>query len=211
MSNLIEQLNWRYATKKFDPSKILSSEDLDQLLEAARLAPSSFGLQPWKIIVVKNVELRQKIQAVAWNQSQVTEASDLIVFCAKNEFSDELIVEYITETARQTGVEVKDLAGFQKMLSEFKQSQTPESGKAWMERQVYIALGFVLFAAAQLRVDACPMEGFDPAQVGKILKIDEQGLHAIAICPVGYRSTEDTHADESKVRYAKTEVVEVIA
>lgn len=205
----MKALSWRYATQKFDTTKNLSPEQLDGLLEAARLAPSSFGLQPWKMVVVKDPELRQQLRAAAWNQPQITEASDLVVFCNKTGVDTALIDGYLQAIAEVRGQSLEDLANFKKTLVGFKDGLTPEKAQIWCQKQAYIALGFLLTAAAVAQIDACPMEGFDHAAFTKLLGVDADGFEATVVCALGFRSADDKVAERKKVRLPFEKVVEL--
>lgn len=200
-------LNWRYATKKFDPAKTISEKNLKEILDALRLSPSSFGLQPWKFLVIKDKALRQELRKYAWDQPQVTDASHLIVLCVKTGMDAEYIKDFIRRTASARGTPVEALAGYQDMMLGFLKSMKPEDTANWMKHQVYIALGVLLGECAHRQIDACPMEGFDPQKFDEVLKLKELGLHATVLCTVGYRAADDHYAKLAKVRFAEDEVV----
>lgn len=206
MEPIIESLNWRYATKVFDPKKKLSNEQVETLLEVARLAPSSFGLAPWKFILVENPDLRKKIRDVAWNQSQVTDASHIIVFSAKNELLQDDVEKFIALTASTRDLPIDSLDSYKEMILNFKNALSDDAIKAWNERQTYIPLGMVLSVAAQMHIDACPMEGFDQKAVGEILGLTE--YHPVAIVALGFRSSEDKYSSLKKVRESASTVVQ---
>ena len=207
MSTILTQLNWRIATKIFDPHKKLSDETVHTLLEAARLSPSSLGIQPWKFVVVKTPELRQKLRAAAWNQPQITDASHLVVLCSLVDLTPDYVDKYINFTASERGVDAATLADYKKMILGTATKQTPDQLREWMARQVYIALGVVLSSAAALGVDACPMEGFDPAAFNTILNLEKYGVEARVVCALGYRSADDWLSKVKKVRFPWNEVV----
>ncbi len=202
-----QSLLWRYATKKFDAKKEISKETLKDLLEVLRLSPSSFGLQPWKFVVVKDAALRVELRKSAWDQPQITDASHVIVLCAKTSIDAAYIKEFIARTAKANGIAVEALKDYQDMMLGFIKNQTPEQTAVWMSRQVYIALGLLLGECAARKIDACPMEGFDNQKFDEILKLKEQGLHATVLCAVGYRAVDDTYASHAKVRFDESEVV----
>ncbi|MCX6719093.1 MAG: NAD(P)H-dependent oxidoreductase [Candidatus Taylorbacteria bacterium] len=203
----MSSLEWRYATKKFDTSKKVSKEDLGEILEAARLSPSSFGLQPWKFIIVKSPEIRQQIREVAYDQSQVTEASGLIVLAVNKKIDSAYIDEYIYDIAKTRGVSPNSLKGFSDMLKNSVSGRSTENLISWSSRQVFIALGIILETAALKNIDACPMEGFDPSKVDEILGLEKLGFASLAMVAVGYRSPEDASADYKKVRFTKEKAV----
>ncbi len=206
IASYLEDLNWRYATKKFNPERRVPDATLDQLLEAVRLSPSSYGLQPYEVLVITDAELREKLRPACWDQSQITEASHLLVFANKSDFGPELIDSYIdtvSETRKVPRENLKNYADFMKS----KILDLPQEARAeWTARQVYIALGNLLSAAAAARVDACPMEGFDAEQVNTILNLGEKGLNAAVIATLGYRSDADNTRHQEKVRRPKDEL-----
>lgn len=207
MNSYIDNLNWRYATKKFDASKKVSQKDLDVLLEATSLSASSYGLQPYQILVVEDAALRNKLQPAAWGQSQITEASHLIVLANQSTFGEELVDDYLDNVSETRGIPSKDLQGYSDFMKS-KLMPLSESAKAtWTARQTYIALGNLLSAAADLKLDTCPMEGFDSAQFNEILGLHVKGLNAAVLVAVGYRSLEDKTQHFKKVRKAKENLI----
>lgn len=208
MTNLLSALQWRYATKAFDAQKKVSDDDLAELLEALRLSPSSYGLQPWRFIVVSDPELRVRLKGHAWNQGQVSDASHLIVLCGRKDLPPEYIDDYIADMAAQRGASVESLAGFRELLLNATGSRTPEGVREWSARQVYIALGFLLAACAEKGIDSCPMEGFDAAAFEKELGLTDTPWHPVVLCPIGYRAAGDAHATRKKVRFSADQVIE---
>ena len=200
-------LSWRYATKKFDPSKKIPQTQLDELLEVLRLAPSSYGLQPWKFIVVKNEGLRKELKAHSWNQPQIVEASDLIVLCALKNLDEAYVKNYVRQIAAQRGVTPESLKNYEDMMISFVKNHSKEEISEWMKRQVYIALGFLIFAASERHIDSCPMEGFDSKKYDEVLKLEQQGLQSVVLCTVGYRAQDDPYANLKKVRFNPEEVL----
>jgi nitroreductase len=216
MKNIIESLQWRYATKKFDTTKKLTPAQLDMLLTAARLSPSSFGLQPWKFVIVTDPAVRAKLREAAWGQSQITDASALIVFCVRKNIDDALVDTYMQSIATTRNVPLDSLKGFADSIkgsinSRATAGSAPEAAtsaaREWASRQVYIALGVLLTTAAHLDIDACPMEGFDPQKFDDILGLAALGLESRVLAAVGFRSADDTAAGMEKVRFPKEEVV----
>lgn len=203
----LSKLNWRYATKGFDPAKKLSAEQFEELLEALRLAPSSFGLQPWKFVVVENAELREKLKAAAWNQPQVTDASHLIVLCRQEKVGQAEIDHFIQTTATERGQAPADLDAYKKMMEGAVLNMDAARQATWAGEQVYLALGVLLSACASADIDASPMEGFDSAQYDQILDLPGKGLRSVVICAVGYRSEDDKYASAKKIRYPKDEII----
>ncbi len=207
--SIIPALNWRYATKSFDPSKKISSESLQILVDSFVLTASSFGLQPWHLIVVSSDELKKKLQGHAWNQAQVGDCSHLFVLCARTDLTVEDGKELVELTSKTVGVPVENLAMYEQMLTGFLSSKNSEDLTDWAKKQVYIALGTLLVSAADLQIDTCPMEGFDPAAFDEILGLKEKSLAATVICPVGYRG-DDKYASNPKVRYSQDKVVSFV-
>jgi nitroreductase len=203
---IIEKLKWRYATKKFDSAKKISPEILNELLESTELAPSSYGLQPFKILVIEDPEIREKLKAAAYGQTQITDASQLIVFARIKNFGVEHVEEYAANIADTRNIDPKMIEGFVDVMKGTVNSQTQEQLAVWNSKQCYLALGFLLFAAAQHKVDACPMEGFDAAKFDEILGLDAQNLSSVVIATIGYRSDDDGYQNLSKVRKSKEEL-----
>ena len=205
---LLGQLNWRYATKQFDPSRKISPEDWEALEEALVLSPSSGGLQPWTFVVVDDPAVREKLSPASFGQAQVKDASHLVVFTAKKNFGAADVDAHIAHTAEVRGVPVEALAPFRNMLvGGIVEAMDPVALRAWAARQACIALGNLLTSAALLGIDACPMEGFIPAQYDSILGLEERGLASVVICTLGYRAATDAYAGLPKVRFPKDSVL----
>lgn len=202
----LNQLGWRYATKKFDETKPLTDETIQQIVDAAVMAPSSFGLQPFHITVVKNPEIKAKLRAAAWDQEQLTSAGAVIVFSAKDGALAR--IEQYLELASGGNPEIKTaMEGYAGMMRGALGSRTPDQIASWSGKQAYIALGFAMAAAAELQVDSCPMEGFDPAGFKDILGLSAD-LTPCVILPIGYRHADD--AIRPKVRFPKSDMVSEI-
>ncbi|MDO9155125.1 MAG: NAD(P)H-dependent oxidoreductase [Paludibacter sp.] len=197
---MINSLKWRYATKKFDVSKKVSVADLAVLKEAVSLTASSFGLQPYKVIDVQNPELREKLKEVSFGQPQVTDASSLFVFCANDDLTDTHIDEFLELTAATQKIDVALLTGYGDFLKGAFGSRTVADKHNWAARQAYIGLGNLLTTAASMRIDVCPMEGFDPSQYNEILGLTGTGYAAVVIATIGYRSPDDETQHNVKVR-----------
>ncbi|MFH6999818.1 NAD(P)H-dependent oxidoreductase [Flavobacterium sp. FlaQc-57] len=206
MSTLLDNLNWRYATKKFDATKKISTEDLNTLKEAVRLSASSYGLQPFKVILVENPEIREQLKAAAWGQTQITDASHLFVFANDLNAGAESVDAYIKNISETRGVPTEALAGFSDMMKGTIANLSQEAKDIWTAKQTYIALGTLLSAAAELKIDATPMEGFSPASFNEILGLDKLGLNAAVIATVGYRHDEDDAQHYKKVRKSQEEL-----
>jgi nitroreductase len=208
---ILQVLNWRYATKKFDPDQKIPDDAWHALEQSLRLAPSSFGLQPWKFFVVQNLELRQKIQEAAWGQSQVVDASHLVVFAIKTGVNTADVDTYVERVSTVRQMPREKLEGLESMVKGYLQDPPfPLDVDAWSTRQVYIALAFFLYSAALMGIDACPMEGFVPDQVNAILGLPEQGYSAVVLCTAGYRAEDDKYAELAKVRYETENVVQYL-
>jgi nitroreductase len=206
-TQLLEQLNWRYATKQFDPQRKISVQDWATLEDALQLTPSSGGLQPWKFVVVTDPGVRARLLPASYGQPQITDASHLVVFAAKKNFNEQDVDLHIQQTAEVRGVSPSALAPYRDMLvGGIVKSMDDAARAAWARNQAYIALGNLLTSAALLGIDACPMEGFDRAQYDEILGLSARGLGSAAIATLGYRSPTDKSANAPKVRFPKEEI-----
>ncbi len=204
MQNILDALQWRYATKKFDPEKKLTDGQRHMLEEALRLSPSSFGLQPWKFIVVSDPEIRAKLREAAWDQPQITDASHLFVLAVKKNIDAAAVNAFVTSTAQIRNVAPETLSG---LSDKSIGARTPDNAREWASRQVYIALGILLAAAAGEGIDACPMEGFDPKRFDAILGLEALGVESRVLAAVGFRASDDPAAKIVKSRFAKDEVI----
>ncbi|MFE3869076.1 NAD(P)H-dependent oxidoreductase [Flavobacterium sp. LS2P90] len=200
MSTFLEHQNWRYATKKFDTTKKIATEDLNILKEAIRLSSSSYGLQPYKVIIVENPELRAQLQPAAWGQPQIVEASHLIIFANETNIGDDAINSFLKNISQTRSTPLEALSGYGDFMKSNISTLTSEAKNIWTAKQTYLALGNLLNAAAELRIDVTPMEGFLPAQVNEILGLDKLSLNACLIATLGYRHTEDATQHYKKVR-----------
>jgi len=206
MKNIKEALNFRYATKKFDVNKKIDSETLESLLEVLRLSPSSYGLQPWKFILVKNEGMREKIKEVAYGQPQITDASDIIIFANKKNIDDKLVGEYMEFIAKEKNIDISNLDGFKNMINGSFMGKSNEELRGWAACQVYLAAGNLLTSCAVSGIDACPMEGFDRKKLDELLGLNALELESKMIVAIGYRSPIDEDATKKKVRFPKEEV-----
>ena len=205
---LLEQLNWRYATKQFDPNRKIGAADWATLEEALTLTPSSGGLQPWKFVVVTDPDVRAKLSPASYGQPQITNASHLVVFASKCNFSEADVHAHIQRVADVQGVPVEALGQLRGMLvGGIVQSMDDSTRNAWARNQAYIALGNLLTSAALLGIDACPMEGFDRAQYDEILGLKAQGYASAVIAALGYRLPADKYASAPKVRFPKEQLI----
>lgn len=200
MSNLIDALNWRYATKKFDNSKSVSDADLSTLKQAVNLTATSFGLQPFRVLIVTDQATKDKLRAAAYDQGQVSDASHIFVFAAKLDVTPEYVDDFIKLTAETRDIPLESVEGYGEYIKGSIASKDQTFIQNWNKRQAYIALGSLLAAAGELQVDSCPMEGFDAAKFDEILGLKEKGLTATVIAPIGYRHADDHAAQYAKVR-----------
>jgi len=205
--SLIEQLNWRYATKRMNGTKV-PQEKVDRILEAIRLAPTSFGLQPIKVIVIENQELKEKIFNEACQQPQIKESSHVLVFAANKNVSQKQVDEYMELIATTRGISVNDLSGFKAMFGGVV-AGSAEQNFVWTARQAYIAFGIGIAAAAIEEVDATPMEGFSAEALNKVLGLEKKNLSAVTVLTLGYRDeANDQLAKAPKVRKSKESIFE---
>jgi len=198
--DLIKALNNRYATKKFDATKKLSQYIVEQLIEAARLTPTSYGLQLMKLVVVENPKLREELVSASYGQNQVKDSSHLFVLCREENITKDHIESYMSNIAGTRSVEIEKLNPFKNAIEQAVLPKTDEEKSDWMGRQVYIALGNLLTSCAILGVDSCPMEGFVPDEYDRILDLKSKGLKSVLVVPVGYRASDDFNAQNKKVR-----------
>jgi nitroreductase len=209
MNKIIEHLNWRYATKKFDSTKKISDEDLEIIKESLRLAPSSYGLQPLKFLLIENPRIRQQLKEKSFNQSQITDASHLFVICSLTEITEDYIDNHIQNTAKIRSVSIDSISGFGNYVKNQILPLKKEYVAEWNAKQAYIALGQLLHTCATLRIDATPMEGFEKEAYDGILNLKKQGLQSVLVCPIGYRSEEDSNQFLKKVRRSQGSLFEV--
>jgi nitroreductase/dihydropteridine reductase len=208
MSDLISKLEWRYATKKFDPSQVVSQDKIDFILEAIRLSATSSGLQPYEVLVVTNKAIREQIKPHAWNQGQITDSSHLLVFAAWDNYTAERINQMFDLTNDIRGFKNEGWENYRAMLLNTYPQRDAETNFQHAARQAYIGLGSALIAAAELKVDSTPMEGFDPVKVDEILGLKEKGLRSVLLLPLGYRADEgDWLVNLQKVRRSREQFV----
>lgn len=206
MSHFLENQSWRYATKKFDANKKISTEDLNTLKEAIRMSSSSYGLQPYKVIIVENPELRAQLLSAAYGQSQIVDASHLIVFANEINFGEAGIINFSKNMSETRGIPLESIQGYVDYMKSSITGLPEEARNVWTSKQTYLALGNLMNAAAELKIDVTPMEGFMPAKVNEILGLDKLGLNASLIAPIGYRHEEDATQHHKKVRKSNTDL-----
>jgi nitroreductase len=207
---ILEKLNWRYATKGYDAAKKVSAEDWATLEQSMILAPSSFGIQPYKFIVITDQETKEKLKPAAYGQTQITDASHIVVFAHKKTLTNADIEHFVDRIVEVRGVPRETLTDYENIMKgSAKQATDGGYVEVWNSRQAYIALGFLLQTAALLNIDATPMEGFDAAQFNEILGLTDYS--AVVVAAVGYRDVEkDWLANLPKVRMPQEELVEKI-
>ncbi len=212
MSVLQQKLAWRYATKKMNPNKSVPQDKVERILEAARLAPTSSGLQPYEIIMVSSASMREQIKPIAFNQSQITDCSHLLVFAAWDTYTAERINMMFDLTNAQRGGTNEGWENYRQMLLASYPARNAQTNFEHAARQAYIGLGAALIAAAFEEVDSTPMEGFDPSALDQLLALDQRGLRSVAIMPLGYRDEDaDWLVHLKKVRRPRAQfVTEVI-
>ncbi len=208
-AELTARLAWRYATKKFDSTRKIPAETWAVLRQSLVQTPSSYGLQPWKFLIIDTPALRTQLRTVSWGQAQVEEASHHVVFLARTAMTEADVNRLIQAQSAVRGTSLESLAGYRGMMVKNIVGADPEWIRQWAMRQTYIALGQFMLACAMVQVDACPMEGLDPLKYDEILGLNGSGYHTVVACPVGYRAVDDKYAGLAKVRFTESEVIEV--
>lgn len=203
MNNILEHRKWRYATKKFNPTKKIPEETLNTLLEAIRLSPSSFGLQPYQVLVITDKNVTEKLKPVSWNQPQITEASHILVFTHITDFGEGLVDEHLQRLSTTRNIPIEGLKYYGDLMKSTLLPLTPEAKSHWAAQQVHIAFGNALQAAAELKIDSCPIGGFQPEAYNTILGLNEKNLNAAVVLALGYRSENDENQHLAKVRKPK--------
>lgn len=206
-TSLLDSLQWRYATKSFNPDQSIPADTWDAIEQSLVLTPSSFGLQPWKFIVVTDQETKDALLPHSWNQPQVAECSHLVVLCAKNKVTSEDVDAFLDSIANTRQVTKESLEGYAGMMQGFLNRMDDAASLTWAKNQVYIALGQLMTSAAVLGIDACPMEGITPAEYDRILDLEGTDYRTTVVCPMGYRSEGDKYATTPKVRFPREQIV----
>lgn len=208
---LLKQLQWRYATKKFDPTKKIADADWTALEHTLVLTPSSFGLQPWQFVVVTDQAVKEQLVAHSWGQRQVADASHTLIFAIKQKLGEDEITKHVDRTAEVRGMEPAELEKYKKsMVNVLLHPSRHATIDEWAARQVYIALGSFMTAAAVIGIDTCPMEGIVPAKYDEVLGLTGTGYATILACPAGYRAHDDKYAATPKVRFKHEDVIKRI-
>lgn len=208
--NLIENLKWRYATKGYDSNKKVSESDLNLVKEAIRLTATSYGLQLFKVLDVRDEAVREKLKEASWGQTQITDSSHLLVFCNYADATGEHVDEYIKLKADAQGIDSSALNGYGDFMKSSIQKFSVEHRQIWNAKQTYIALGKAMAACAELKIDSTPMEGFDASAYNKILELEDKGLQASVVLAVGYRSDDDATQHAKKIRKSIDNLFELI-
>lgn len=204
--NIHEALDWRYAVREFSPEK-LGAHTVETLVDAARKSASSYGLQPYKILVVESKSVRQDLLAYSFGQQKVLDCSHLIVFAAQTDIGDHTVDRYVTQFVKTRDVPAQDISGYVAHMKEALAAKSREEKRVWAHQQAYIALGTLLTAAASMRVDSCPMTGFDHQAYDDVLGLAKLGLETTAIVALGYRSASDRTSGLPKVRFDYDDLV----
>lgn len=204
--NIQKALHWRYAAKSLDKTKKIPGDKLQILLDSVRFAPSGNNIQPWKVFIIEDQDLKEQIQKVSYDQPKVSQSSHLIVFTAKDDLDQSDVEALVRQTAKIQGSSEEKLKGFKDYLSGFIDNNTNEFLREWAKRQTYIQMGFLLMAAAIEEIDAGPMEGFINEELDKILKLDEIGYKSVAMVALGYRSQDDKYSEYPKVRFDEEDI-----
>ncbi len=207
MNSYLKSLKWRYATKKFDASKKVNKHDLDILLESMQLTASSYGLQPYHFFVVTDIEIRKKLLAVSWGQTQIVDASHLIILASKTDVDADWIDSYLKNVSNTRNIPTEGLRQYAEFMKSKILASSQEEQEEWAAKQNYLVLGNLLSAAANLEIDTCPMEGFEPDAYNQILGLTKKGLTATLVAAIGYRSSDDETQHYAKVRQAKHELI----
>ncbi len=197
--SIVQSMEWRYATKKFAPETLTDAE-VNDLLESVRLAPSSYGLQPYKFIVVKDAALRESLRAAAFNQPQVVEASHLLVIASETDVNENTVARFIDNAAKTRSVDRSALKPREDFINNYLAPFTADMRNDWAQKQAYLALGVFVAAAAEAGIDMCPMEGLDRPRIDEILGLRAQNLTTVAFVTLGKRSSDDPAAAFAKVR-----------
>lgn len=200
MHQILEDLTWRYATKKFDSEKVVSDENFEVLKESLRLTPSSYGLQPLQFVVVENKSIRNLLVAASFGQSQVQDASHLIVICVEEQIDEALIDSYVSAVIDTRNVDPDRIINYANYMKKIIGEMSHDERITWASKQAYIALGQLLHTCATMRIDATPMEGFDASRYVEILDLGTKKLRPVLVCPIGYRHESDSMQHEKKVR-----------
>jgi nitroreductase len=202
----LQSLEWRYATKRFDPNRKIDSETWQAVERSLVLTPSSFGLQPWKFVVISSQEVKDQLPSISWGQTQPKDCSHMVVFASLKELDADYVDRFLQETARTRSLAIENLEGYRKVILNFIEATRGMHG-VWSAHQAYIALGQLMATAAALGIDACPMEGIEPAKYDHLLGLADSPYATRVACALGYRHDEDGYARNAKVRFDPSHVI----
>lgn len=206
MSTYNKNLKWRYATKQFDATKKISDEAIGLLKEAIQLSASSYGLQPYKVLIISDPKVKEQLKEAAFGQPQLVDSSHVVVFANVSDLNAKHIASYIANIRKTRGLQNEQLEGFSNLMNSVVDGLSQDAREVWAAKQTYIALGNLLSAAADLKIDSCPMEGFDAAKVAQVLNLKELNLTPSVIAALGYRSAQDPTQHYQKVRKPEEEL-----
>lgn len=205
--DLKEKLEWRYSTKKFDENKPLSEKQINKILQLTNLSASSYGMQPFKMVVTKDQELKKRLVEHSYGQTNVSDSSHLIVFAARTDIDENFIESYVKLISQQRGVSEESLSAYKTMLINYINKKDKDTLQKWAENQIYIALGTLLTACATEKIDACPIGGFIPKDYDEILNLNDKNLKSVVVAVLGYRHKDDKYQHRKKVRRPLSEMV----
>ncbi|MEL7499962.1 MAG: NAD(P)H-dependent oxidoreductase [Planctomycetota bacterium] len=205
--SLNESLRWRYATKAFDPARVVPDEQVNQILEAGNLAPTSYGLQPFKFVVIQNQELQDQLVPFSYDQNQVAEASHVIVIAARTDIDVDYVNDYAARIESVRELPSGAVDGYRNMMVGTVSGMSDDDKRRWNSKQAYIALGMMLSAAAELGIDSCPMEGFVAEEYDRLLGLADKNLKSVVLLPIGYRSEDDKAQHSKKVRFPLNDII----
>ena len=210
--DILKSLEWRYAVKKFDDQKKISQELITQVQKGLVLSASSFGVQPWNFIFISNYEIKNQILSIAFNQTQIIDCSHLIVLCRKDQFGETQIDEFTKDFSKKQNISENNqsMQAYFNLIKKTLLGYSKDKMDRFQTEQVYLALGNLLTLCAHLKIDSCPIAGFLPVKLDELLKLKEKNLKSVVLCPIGYRSPEDTYANKPKVRFDKNKIITVI-
>lgn len=210
MTKIIDALNWRYATKSFDTNKKVSQEDLEEIIETFRLTPSSFGLEPWKLIVIENNDLKKELVNYSYHQKQVWECSHLLVFTIRKDINDDFIDEHLDNNSKITWASREDLSWYENVMKWYFSAMDQNWKEKWAREQVFLALWNVMNTLAQKWIDSCAIWWFNPVKYDEVLWFSEKCIKSVVVLAIGYRNKEDKYSKIPKVRFEKQKIVEII-
>ncbi|MFK7767198.1 MAG: NAD(P)H-dependent oxidoreductase [Mariniblastus sp.] len=205
--DILDSLRWRYATKKFDPTKTLSEDQVNSVLDAGNLTATSYGLQPFKFVVLHNKELQEKLVTSSYGQRQVADASHVIVIATRSDVDDDYISRYVDLMESERGLDGGTLDQYKAVMTGAISGMSAEQMQAWATKQAYIALGTMMAACGALEIDACPMEGFVSPEYNEILDLGKLNLSAAVVLPIGFRAQDDKNSQAKKVRQPMDQIV----